>query len=309
MVDFKSMKRNSGKDNLAALAEKSAGKKEYVRDARYYTPKADEKGNGTVVLRFLPPAHADGEKGTEYVEIWKHSFKNETNGRYYIENSLTTLKGTDGRGLPDPVSEMNSELWKTGLESDKELARKRKRNHKYISNVLIIKDDLQPDMVGGVYLYEYGQKIFEKITAKISPEFEDVAAFDPFSMDEGANFRLKFKIDVKSKQRTYDPSEFDQPTALFGGDETKQENLWKLEHSLLAEIAEDKFKSYDSLAKQLAFVLDTAAPAKKKAEDEEVAPQERKQEPKETPKEKDEPTKEKSASSKFFDADEDDIPW
>ena len=42
-------------------------------------------------------------------------------GGWYIENSLTTL------GQKDPVSEENTRLWNTGLDSDKEIARKRKK--------------------------------------------------------------------------------------------------------------------------------------------------------------------------------------
>ena len=44
-------------------------------------------------------------------------------GQWYIENSLTTV------GQKDPVSEYNSQLWNTGLESDKEIARKQKESY------------------------------------------------------------------------------------------------------------------------------------------------------------------------------------
>ena len=44
-------------------------------------------------------------------------------GGWYIENSLTTLN------QKDPVSEENTRLWNTGVDSDKEIARKRKKNY------------------------------------------------------------------------------------------------------------------------------------------------------------------------------------
>ena len=43
-------------------------------------------------------------------------------GKWYIENSLTTVN------KQDPVSEYNTSLWNTGLESDKETARKQKES-------------------------------------------------------------------------------------------------------------------------------------------------------------------------------------
>ena len=45
-------------------------------------------------------------------------FKNLGN-QWYIENSLTTLN------KKDPVSEENTRLWNTGIEADKEIARKK----------------------------------------------------------------------------------------------------------------------------------------------------------------------------------------
>ena len=42
-----------------------------------------------------------------------------------------------------------------------------------------------------VFLFRYGKKIFDKITATMSPEFEDEKAINPFDFWEGANFKLK----------------------------------------------------------------------------------------------------------------------
>ena len=55
--------------------------------------------------------------------VWSHAFQDK--GGWYIENSLTTLNHKD------PVSEENTRLWNTGVDSDKEIARKRKRKLSY----------------------------------------------------------------------------------------------------------------------------------------------------------------------------------
>ena len=53
------------------------------------------------------------------LEFNTHAFQGT--GGWYIENSLTTL------GQKDPVSEHNSELWNSGSDANKEIARKQKR--------------------------------------------------------------------------------------------------------------------------------------------------------------------------------------
>src|SRR5215510_10126379 len=60
----------------------------------------------------------------------------------------------------DPVAEHNSLLWNRGTESDKALARDRKRKLVFISNICIIKDPLKPENEGKVFLFRYGKKIY-----------------------------------------------------------------------------------------------------------------------------------------------------
>ena len=74
-------------------------------------------------------------------------FKSPT-GQWYIENSRTTFT-TDGK---DPVSEYNTSLWNTGVESDKEIARKQKRKLQYFSNIYVVSDSKHPENEGKVFL-------------------------------------------------------------------------------------------------------------------------------------------------------------
>ena len=98
-------------------------------DDRLWKPEVDKAGNGYAVIRFLPAP--DGED-LPWAKLYTHAF--QASGGWYIENSLTTL------GQKDPVSEHNSQLWNSGVDSDKEVARKQKRKLSYYSNVYVVKD-------------------------------------------------------------------------------------------------------------------------------------------------------------------------
>ena len=228
---------------LASVQEENAPqeKKSYV-DERLWKPELDKSGTGQAVIRFLPAP--DGEE-LPWVKMFKHAFQGST-GKWYIENSLTTV------GKQDPVSEHNTALWNTGLESDKETARKQKRKLEYYSNIYVVSDPKHPENEGKVFLFRYGKKIFDKIMAAMQPEFEDETPINPFDFWEGANFKLKIrKVDGFWN---YDKSEFDSVTALADSDE-KLDGIWKTQYSLQEFLAPTNFKSYDELKKRLDDVL------------------------------------------------------
>ena len=216
-------------------------KKSYV-DERLWKPELDKSGNGYAVIRFLPAVKGED---LPWAKVWNHAFQGTT-GQWYIENSLTTLS------QKDPVSEHNTALWNTGLESDKEIARKQKRKLQYFSNIYVVSDAKHPENEGKVFLFRYGKKIFDKITAAMSPEFEDEKAINPFDFWEGANFKLKIrKVDG---YWNYDKSEFEDTSKLFE-DDSEADNVWKAQHSLAEFTAATNFKSYDELKTRLDAVL------------------------------------------------------
>jgi len=178
------------------------------------------------------------------VQVWDHGFQGT--GGWYIEKSLTTI------GQKDPVSEMNSRLWNSGDDADKDIVRSRKRRLSYYSNILVISDPKRPDNEGKVFLYKYGKKIFQKIQDKINPEFQDEEPVNPFDLWTGANFRLKIR--QVEGYRNYDKSEFDLSAQIEGTDE-KLEEIWKAEHSLKNFIDPSTFKSYTELEAKLHRVL------------------------------------------------------
>ena len=243
-MSVSTLRKSNTLDKLLAQVQQESApqeKKSYV-DERLWKPELDKSGTGQAVLRFLPAP--DGEE-LPWVKVFKHAFQGPT-GKWYIENSLTTI------GKQDPMSEHNTALWNTGLESDKELARKQKRKLEYYSNIYVVSDPKHPENEGKVFLFRYGKKIFDKIMASMQPEFEDETPINPFDFWEGANFKLKIrKVDGFWN---YDKSEFDSVTALADSDE-KLDGIWKTQYSLQEFLAPTNFKSYDELKKRLDDVL------------------------------------------------------
>jgi len=150
------------------------------------------------------------------------------------------------------VSEYNSKLWNSGIESDKEIARKQKRKLQYYSNIYVVSDASNPQNEGKVFLYRYGKKIFDKVMEAMQPPFPDTDPINPFDFWEGANFKLKLrKVDG---YWNYDLSSFDGASAL-SDDEDKLESVWGSEHSLSEFTAPSNFKTYDELKTRLDMVL------------------------------------------------------
>jgi hypothetical protein len=246
---FADLKKKSGSfANLTKEIEKmsSGGKKV---DERFWKPQVDKSGNGFAVIRFLPESEG---ADLPWAQVWSHAFQGP--GGWYIENSLTTL------GQKDPVSALNSSLWNSGNESDKDIARKQKRKLSYYSNIYVVKDPLNPENEGKVFLYKYGKRIFDKIMAKMQPnenDYDPEPAFNPFDLWKGADFKLKIrKVDG---YWNYDKSEFAQPNTLGDFDDDRLEQIWKEGYSL-AEFEDSKnFKSYDALKARLDLVLKSQA--------------------------------------------------
>jgi hypothetical protein len=211
------------------------------------------------VIRFLPAPAVDGDDALPWVRRFDHGFQGP--GGWYIENSLTTL------GQKDPVSEYNTTLWNSGIEANKEIARKQKRRLHYIANILVVSDPSNPSNEGQIKLFKFGKKIFDKITEAMNPEFADETPINPFDMWEGANFKLKIR-NVEG-YRNYDKSEFADKSALLDGDDEKLEALWKKEFSLKEFTEPSNFKSYEVLKAKLDKVLgfDGGSSVKTKAED------------------------------------------
>jgi len=244
-MSFKDLKKQSSLGSLTSKLVKEVEKMNNTgsggADDRLWKPEMDKSGNGYAVIRFLPAP--EGED-LPWVKLFSHAFQGP--GGWYIENSLTTLN------QKDPVSELNRELWNSGNDADKDTVRKQKRKLSFYANIYVVKDPANPQNEGGVFLYKFGKKIFDKIMDVMQPEFEDETPINPFDFWGGANFKLK--LQKKDGYWNYDKSEFDRPSALLEDDDAL-EALWKKQYSLAALTAADQFKSYDDLKKRLDYVL------------------------------------------------------
>ena len=233
-MSFSDLKKQSKLGSLTAKLVKEVEKMNNSGgsgDDRLWKLECDKSGNGYAVIRFLP---APNGEDLPFVKLYSHAFQGP--GGWYIENSLTTMN------QKDPVSELNSELWNNGTDAGKEIARKQKRKLTYAANIYVVKDPANPANEGSVFLYKFGKKIFDKITAAMQPEFEDETPIDPFDFWQGANFKLKAKN--VAGYRNYDSSEFAAQGSLLDDDDT-MEAIWKKQYSLAELVAADQFKSYD----------------------------------------------------------------
>ena len=246
-MDFESLKTSSsGFDKLTKALEENLNpedskKQNKYQDERLWKPELDKTGNGYAVLRFLP---ATSGEDMPWVRLWSHAFQGP--GGWYIENSLTTL------GHKDPVSEENTRLWNTGVESDKGIARNRKRKLSYYANVYVVSDPTHPENEGQIKLFKFGKKIFDKITEAMQPEFEDETPINPFDFWKGANFKLKIrKVDGFWN---YDKSEFEGVSAIADNDDSIKA-IWEKQYPLKPFLDADNFKSYEELKEKLNRVI------------------------------------------------------
>jgi hypothetical protein len=243
-MSFSDLKKQS---KLGSLTEKLVKEVEKMNnsgnssDDRLWKLECDKANNGYAVIRFLPAP--DGED-LPFVKVYSHAFQGP--GGWLIDSCLTTLN------QKCPVCEHNSGLWNSGMDSNKEVARKQKRKLTYMSNIYVVKDPANPDNEGKVFLFKYGKKIFDKLTAAMQPEFEDETPIDPFDFWTGANFKLKAKN--VAGYRNYDSSEFAAQGALLNDDDA-MEAIWKKQYSLNEFISPDQFKSYEEMKKRLDSVL------------------------------------------------------
>ena len=265
-MSFSKLKSNSGNierltKEINKLNSPTEGKK---GDDRFWQPALDKAGNGTAVIRFLPVSSMDGEYKLPWIRMFNHGFKGPT-GKWYIENSLTTLN------QKDPVSEMNSQLWNATSDENspqRKQARDQKRRLSYISNIYVVSDAKNPENEGKVFLFKYGKKIFDKISECMFPPFDEEGrsqdhpkynptnAFDPFDLWKGANFKLRIR--TQDSYRNYDASSFDDPSPLKK-DDAALEAIWNQQHSLQEFLEPSNFKSYDELKAKLHSVLELGA--------------------------------------------------
>ena len=220
-----------------------SGGKRNDSDDRFWTISRDKAGNGSAIIRILPPVNGDE---LPWVKNFSYAFKSDVTGKWYINESPTSI------GLPDPVAEYNSAAYASKDEARISEAKNRKRRNQFIANILVIKDPANPENEGQVRLWKFGKKIQDMIMAKAKPEFDDSDPIFVWDIDEGCNFKLRIKN--VAGYPNYDSSEFAAQSALADSDEEMQAILDKA-HRLSEFIQPEHFKPYDELKKQFERVM------------------------------------------------------
>ena len=244
-LDINTLRKSRSSDFAKITSEiEKINSPQRTDDNRLWKLTVDKAGNGTATIRFLPRIDGDAYE-LPWVKIFSHGFQGPT-GKWYIENNLNTL------GQEDPVSQYNAQLWNSGIESNKDIARKQKRRLSYYANILVVSDPKNPENEGKVFIYKFGKKIFDKIMDKAKPTFEDELPVNVFDLWEGANFKLRQRN--KDGYPNYDESTFTDPLVITKDDE-KLVSIMNTRHNLQDLLAPYNFKSYDELKKKLDSVL------------------------------------------------------
>lgn len=222
-----------------------------TEDSRMFYPKLDEKGSGFAIIRFLPAAEG---KTLHWSQAYSHGFQGP-GGKWFIEECPTTI------GKECPICSENSNLWNSGLETDKQLARSRKRKLTYYYNILVVSHPANPADEGTVRIFKSGPTVFNMLLAAQKPEFPDEPVIDAFDPWGGANFNLRIYKD-KDKNTKYDKSKFEAASSM--GDDAYIEKVWRQCHNLDEFVAPSKYKTAEELTAKLNQVLgQAAAPAQR----------------------------------------------
>lgn len=258
-INRSALKRNSAQALLKKVQEASTKKQESGsgQDTRQWQPTVDSNGNGFAVVRFLP---AKTEESLPFVKLYNHGFKVGT--KWFIEDCPTTI------GNECPVCNANSELWNSGFEKDKDVARARKRKLRYMSNIIVIKDPKNPENEGKIFLFSYGQKIFDKLTTAMNPPEEyGETPRDPYGFFEGCVVKLKIK--QKDGFRNYDDTTVEPASDLYDGDEEQLMAVLEKMYDLGEFTDPKKFKSIEDIKRNFDRVVgNVQRPAEKEQEPE-----------------------------------------
>jgi len=180
--------------------------KSYVKDVTYWNAPYDvAKKQGSATIAFLPFADMftdpDGITAP-YIFLPEHGELKGTKGKKYF--GILCPKEL---GKPCPICDKFFEFW-NGTEEEKETAKALSLGRKryYYGNIIVIKNQANPDDVGKVFKYKFGVTIKDKINKKVNPvdaDDEAIIVYDPINI-------LPFKINSKEKggYRNFDDSEW-----------------------------------------------------------------------------------------------------
>ena len=230
-------------------------------DTRFYTLPKNKDGSGEAIICFIPD-----QNQKIFKKVFKFNISNFVSGKKRFANyfSPTTI------GLPDPVQERWQKLWNDGLKDE---AKKFSRTIRYITNIKVIKDPLNPENDGKIFLYEMSQSLKEKIKHAVELSEMDKQLNRPrkeiFNPTKGWLMKLTCKK-AANGFTTYDDSEFfnvspDDPRMAdlipYKDAQSAIDDIKANAHPLDWFDKAENYKTYDELKEKLEWVYpsDTSA--------------------------------------------------
>jgi len=194
----------------SALAADNNNNKSAIGDILKTPP-----GN-TFTVRLLPFAK---DPSKTFFHYFQHGWNSFATGQYTSAISLQTF------GERDPIAEERYKILRTGNEEEKEKAKAIMRSEKWLVNVYVVNDPVNPENNGKVKMLRYGKQIHNIITDAI--EGEDASELGARIFDlgpNGCNFRVK--VEKQGDFPTYVSSKFGMPGAIDNLDEDKHKELY-----------------------------------------------------------------------------------
>jgi hypothetical protein len=208
---------------LASNEEKSSGPADILRT---------EPGN-TYTVRLLP--FAKDPKKT-FFHYFQHGWNSFSTGQYVSAISPQTF------GDRDPIAETRYKLYR-GNDEEKQMASKIIRSEKWLVNVYVVNDPVNPDNNGKVMTLRYGKQLHKVIASAI--DGEDAGDLGPRIFDlspNGVNFKVI--VEKQGDYPTYVSSKFSFPTEVKGLSDEDHEGIYNKAIELDSVFS---IKSYDDL--------------------------------------------------------------
>lgn len=250
-LDFGNMDWDSLEKNLGGITKE---KKNYSDD-RFWKLSRDENESGGAIIRLIPDP-----EGRPFIQRYSHTFQSFDNvnkkKRFYINISPETVE------QPCPVSELWSKLYNLGTEEGQKEAKKFSRKIKYMTNIKVIKDPLNPQNEGKIFLWEFGTKLKDKFLAALKPSDAEIAMGESpkqlYKPMQGNNIKLKIK--KAAGFFNYDDTEIMGESSIYDTIEEAKEDIMGNAYRLSEFTKPDAVETYAELQKKMKYVLEAYTP-------------------------------------------------
>jgi hypothetical protein len=251
-------------DNLSKNLEANLtnnNNKKWEADKRFWKLAKNEDGTGVAIIRLMPYSL----KASPFIKMFHYGLKKVVPGTakpmWLIANSAETI------GAPCPIKEHYMKLTAEGTTEASAEAKLFKRQTKFITNIMVIKDPSNPDNEGKVFLWEFGTKMKDRIEAWLKPTKEDIdLGEEPKELYNPMNgFSIKLKITQKPGEiPSYDSTSLqDKPTSIFTDRDEAIKFIEEKTHKLTEFQQPEYFDSYEVLQGRLnKFIGGIVTPSK-----------------------------------------------